>query len=430
MPSCERAISRMTFLCLSVTLAVQFLSRDTREQPFRDLQETFGSVASYLRDRAGARGHRVRGLCPFGLDKPADVLVGHDDGDPHGRQPCRSARLLEPPVVRKATASVELGRLFPRPNRIRRHLRCSLDILPASDQNRSRAILPSLLQNRLFLHRGRGDRQRRRVRYRGIQRSLKQRNQLLEQTVEKGTIALQQQEEELKRAREIQQMLLPSKLPQPAGAQIAGAWQPAREVGGDYFDVIQLDEKRIGICVGDVAGKGITAALLMANLQASFRALATADASPQVVCTKLNKFLCANTAPGKFVTFFYAVLDAEGPTLTYENAGHSPGLLLRSNGTTESLQGGGAVLGALPDWTYQDYVTRLQPGDKLLLSTDGITEAENAQLEEFGEERLIEVARARDGSALDIQRAIMQQVTTFCNGNFRDDATLLVLRIS
>ena len=262
-----------------------------------------------------------------------------------------------------------------------------------------------------------------------LQRKLKERNQALEQTVEKGTIALQQQEEELKRAREIQQMLLPSTLPQPAGAQIAGAWQPAREVGGDYFDVIQLDEKRVGICVGDVAGKGITAALLMANLQASFRAFATADASPQVVCTKLNKFLCANTAPGKFVTFFYAVLDTDGRTLTYENAGHSPGLLLRSNGTTESLQGGGAVLGALPDWTYQDYVAKLQPGDKLLLSTDGITEAENAQLEEFGEERLVQAARAQDGSALDIQRAIMQQVTNFCGGSFRDDATLLVLRI-
>ena len=263
-----------------------------------------------------------------------------------------------------------------------------------------------------------------------FQRKLKERNELLEQTVEKGTIALQQQEEELKRAREIQQMLLPNKLPQLAGAQIAGAWQPAREVGGDYFDVIQLDERRIGICVGDVAGKGITAALLMANLQASFRAFATAEASPEVVCTKLNKFLCANIASGKFVTFFYAVFDADTRTLTYENAGHSPGLLLRSSGVTESLRGGGAVLGALPDWTFQNYTTQLQAGDKLLLSTDGITEAENLQLEEFGDERLQEVARGHDGSALDIQRAIMQQVTEFCGGNFRDDATLLVLRMS
>src|SRR5271166_985798 len=235
---------------------------------------------------------------------------------------------------------------------------------------------------------------------------------------------------ELAAAREIQQMLLPSTLPQLAGVQIAGAWQPAREVGGDYFDVIQLDKDRLGICVGDVAGKGITAALLMANLQASLRAFATTEASPQVVCTKLNKFLCANIASGKFVTFFYAVLDADARTLTYENAGHSPGLLLRSNGTNESLPGGGAVLGALPDWTYQDYGVKLQPGDKLLLSTDGITEAENDQVEEFGDERLLEAARARDGSALEIQRAIMQQVTAFCGGNFRDDATLLVLRIS
>jgi phosphoserine phosphatase RsbU/P len=263
-----------------------------------------------------------------------------------------------------------------------------------------------------------------------LQRKFKQRNQLLEQTVEKGNIALQQQEEELKRAREIQQMLLPSKLPQLSGIQMSGAWQPAREIGGDYFDAIQFDERRIGICVGDVAGKGITAALLMANLQASFRAFATAEASPRIVCTKLNKFLCANTAPNKFVTFFYGVFDADARTLTYENAGHTPGLLLRKNGTTESLRGGGAVLGAIPDWTYQDYVENLQSGDKLVLSTDGITEAENTTLEEFGEDRLLEAARSRDGSALDIQQTIMHQVTTFCGGNFRDDATLLVLRIS
>src|SRR5580700_12130143 len=263
-----------------------------------------------------------------------------------------------------------------------------------------------------------------------VQRKLKERNQLLEQTVEKGTIALQQQEEELKRAREIQQLLLPSTLPQPAGVQIAGAWQPAREVGGDYFDVIQLDKDRVGICIGDVAGKGITAALLMANLQASFRAFATPEASPQVVCTKLNKFLCANIASGKFVTFFYTVLDADTRTLVYENAGHCPGLLIRGNGAAELLRGSGAVLGVLPDWIYQDSTVQLERGDTLLLSTDGITEAENTRLEEFGEQRLLEAARARNGSAPDTQRAVMQQVTAYCDGNFRDDATLLVLRVS
>jgi phosphoserine phosphatase RsbU/P len=259
---------------------------------------------------------------------------------------------------------------------------------------------------------------------------LQERNELLQQTVEKGTIALQQQEEELKRAREIQQMLLPNVLPQLAGVQISGAWQPAREVGGDYFDVIALGEKRLGICIGDVAGKGITAALLMANLQASFRAFATADASPQAVCTKLNKFLSANLASGKFVTFFYAVLDSDRRTLIYENAGHCPGLLIRGNGAAELLRGSGAVLGVLPDWIYQDSTVQLERGDTLLLSTDGVTEAENARLEEFGEQRLLEAARARNGSALDTQRAVMQQVTAYCGGNFRDDATLLVLRVS
>lgn len=263
-----------------------------------------------------------------------------------------------------------------------------------------------------------------------VQKKLRERNQLLEQTVEKGTIKLQEQEEELKRAREIQQALLPNTLPQIPGAQIAGAWQPARAVGGDYFDVIKLDDNRVGICVGDVAGKGITAALLMANLQASFRALATADATPKGVCTKLNAFLCANTAPGKFVTFFYAVLNMEDRTLTYENAGHCPGLLLRANGETESLAGGGAVLGALPDWAYANYSVQLHPGDKLLLTTDGISEAEDTKLEEFGEARMLEAARAQNGSAMETQRAIMQQVTAFCGGNFRDDATVVVLAMT
>ncbi len=259
---------------------------------------------------------------------------------------------------------------------------------------------------------------------------LHERNELLQQTVDKGTIALQEQEEELKRAREIQERLLPSSLPQLPGVQITGAWQPARAVGGDYFDVIKLDDNRLGICVGDVAGKGITAALLMANLQASFRSLAPYDADPQGVCTKLNSFLCANIAPGKFVTFFYAVLDAEKRTLTYENAGHCPGLLLRASGETVTLPGGGAVLGALPDWTYANHEVRLQHGDKVLLTTDGITEAENSDLEEFGEARLLEVARSSDGGAAETQRAIMQQVTTFCRGNFRDDATLVVLALT
>jgi sigma-B regulation protein RsbU (phosphoserine phosphatase) len=143
-----------------------------------------------------------------------------------------------------------------------------------------------------------------------------------------------------------------------------------------------------------------------------------------------DKFLSANLASGKFVAFFHAVLDADRRTLIYENAGHCPGLLIRGNGAAELLRGSGAVLGVLPDWIYQDSTVQLERGDTLLLSTDGVTEAENTRLEEFGEQRLLEAARTRNGSVLDTQRAVMQQVTAYCGGNFRDDATLLVLRVS
>jgi sigma-B regulation protein RsbU (phosphoserine phosphatase) len=229
--------------------------------------------------------------------------------------------------------------------------------------------------------------------FRQRQRKLQEKNVELEQAVERGSVQLQQQEQELSRASEIQQGLLPKTLPQLPGVQIAGAWQPARTVSGDYFDVIQLDEHRLGICIGDVAGKGITAALLMANLQAAFRVFATPEAAPASVCSKLNTFLCGNVAPGKFITFFYAVLDANERTLSYENAGHSPGLLLRSSGQVEVLKGDGAVLGLLPEWSYKGSVVRLDAGDRLLLFTDGVTEAANRQEEEFGEERLIQAAR-------------------------------------
>jgi sigma-B regulation protein RsbU (phosphoserine phosphatase) len=262
---------------------------------------------------------------------------------------------------------------------------------------------------------------------RQVQRRLQEKNEQLEKQVEKGNVQLQVQEQELDRAREIQRALLPKTLPQLPGIQLAGAWQPARVVGGDYFDVVRLDSKRLGLCVGDVAGKGISAALLMANLQASFRALATADAPPSAVCAKLNAFLCSNLATGKFITLFYGILDAERRTLTYESAGHCPALLLKKSGQVDALRGEGAVLGVLPDWTYRDSVVSLAAGDKLLLYTDGVTEAENQAGAEFGEARLVQAARRADGSAENTQRNIMEAVSDFCNANFADDATLVVV---
>jgi sigma-B regulation protein RsbU (phosphoserine phosphatase) len=264
-----------------------------------------------------------------------------------------------------------------------------------------------------------------------IQNRLQEKNRQLEQAVEKGTIALQQQEQELDRAREIQQDLLPKVLPQLPQVELSGAWQPARTVGGDYFDVIQLDANRLGICIGDVAGKGITAALLMANLQASFRAFATADETPAGVCAKLNTFLCNNVAPGKFITFFYAILDAENRSLCYENAGHCPAILLKAGGQSELLRGDGAVLGVLPDWSYKNSSVQLDEGDRLLLFTDGVTEANNAQAEEFGNDRIIQSVQSNNGAitALATRRRIMEEVSKFCSSNFQDDATILVAAI-
>jgi sigma-B regulation protein RsbU (phosphoserine phosphatase) len=143
---------------------------------------------------------------------------------------------------------------------------------------------------------------------------LERRNVELEQTVERGTAQLEIQEQEFERAREIQQSLLPKDIPQLAGFEVAGAWQPARSVSGDYYDVLKLDEHRLGICIADVVGKGVSAALLMANVQAAVRAFANSSESPAQVCAKVNGLLHENIATGKYVTFLYGILDGEART--------------------------------------------------------------------------------------------------------------------
>ena len=262
-----------------------------------------------------------------------------------------------------------------------------------------------------------------------VQRKLKEKNEQLEQAVQRGTVALAAQEEELNRARDIQTGLLPKTLPQHANLELAGEWQPARAIGGDYFDVVQLDADRFGICIGDVAGKGLTASLLMANLQAAFRAYATADASPAEVCSKLNAFVCGNVATGKFITFFYAILDARRRTLQYENAGHCPALLLHAQGAPEMLCGQGGVLGITQEWSYVNESKAVVAGDRLLLFTDGVTEAENAQAVEFGSERIVQAAGPVGTSAAESKTKVMQEVAKFCRGEFRDDVTLLVAAV-
>jgi sigma-B regulation protein RsbU (phosphoserine phosphatase) len=263
-----------------------------------------------------------------------------------------------------------------------------------------------------------------------IQMLLRERNVQLETALAAETSVVRNQEQELARARQIQQDLLPKSIPQLRGIQVAGAWQPASAVSGDYYDVLALDEHRLAVCIGDVVGKGITAALLMANLQAAFRAFATADASPASVCGKLNTFMCGNVACGKFISFFYCIVDARDRSLFYENAGHCPAQLIRRSGETLSLSGEGAVLGVLPDWNYRNNRLQLESGDHLILFTDGVTEAEDAYGTEFGEERVVRALQNAAGhSAEEVRRALMEAVTGYCSGNFRDDATVVVLAV-
>jgi len=259
--------------------------------------------------------------------------------------------------------------------------------------------------------------------------SLERRNVELQSMVRAGAARLEIQDEELQRAREIQISLLPKEISQLPGFEVASAWQPARAVGGDYFDVLKLGENRLAICIADVSGKGVPAALLMANVQASLRASVRDLDSPARVCSIINGMLCASIAADRFVTFFCGVLDSASRNFRYCNAGH-PYPILVSCGTVRALDQGGAVLGVFPAWTYQESSVNLSSGDRLLLFTDGITEAEGPRGEEFGMERVAAFAKTyAANSAAKINQQLLAQVTEFCGAQFRDDATLLVLAV-
>ncbi len=237
-------------------------------------------------------------------------------------------------------------------------------------------------------------------------------------------------EEELAEAREIQQGLLPKMMPRLRGFEIAHAWQPAQAVSGDYFDVRTFSERHAALCIADVVGKGMPAALLMSNVQAAVKASASETITPRQLCERVNQVMCGNTAGHKFITFFYGLLDAQRKKLTYANAGHNPPMLARRDGACLRLTEGGAVLGIFAEWKYEQGEIELRSGDRLLLYTDGVTEARNSDGEEFGEERLLEVLAAhRRLSATRLQERIMAAVTEFSGGHFHDDATLMVMAV-
>jgi phosphoserine phosphatase RsbU/P len=240
-----------------------------------------------------------------------------------------------------------------------------------------------------------------------------------------------EQEHEIAEARAIQEGFLPKEIPQLAGYEIASAWQSARVVGGDYFDVLPFDDETCGLCIADVAGKGLPAALLMSNLQAAVRGLASPSLAPEDLCTRLNALLCRNMASDRFVTLFYAHLDGPARLLRYVSAGHNSPFVLHSDGSHERLREGGVVLGVFANQAFQNGVIELRSGDRVVLFTDGVTEACNADEDEFGEERLLTVLRENHSrSAAQIQKEILLAVSAFSRGIWRDDATLLVVGVS
>jgi serine phosphatase RsbU (regulator of sigma subunit) len=235
---------------------------------------------------------------------------------------------------------------------------------------------------------------------------------------------------EMQQAALIQKGLLPSKPPSIQGLDIAGKTTACRTVGGDYFDFIEFPDGRVAMLVGDVAGKGMPASLLMSSLQARVQVLFEDADDLAKKIGRLNKTICSNCPDNRFITFFMTVANPATGELIYTNAGHNPPLIVRKSGGFETLAGGGVILGILPMAVYKENAAKMEPGDILVLFSDGVTEAANSKDEDFGEARLAEVVAANsDRPAADIIEVIDAAVSEFTQGApAADDITLVIVR--
>lgn len=240
----------------------------------------------------------------------------------------------------------------------------------------------------------------------------------------------QRLENELQLASEIQQRFQPTAAPQLPGYEFQGISFPCYEIGGDYYDFIRKDDGRLVITLGDVSGKGTAAALLMSSLHAAVHAQCSATNSIVDTICAVNRYLAENIPSNRFVTLFYAELDPITGVLSFINAGHNPPLIVHAGGTVENLSSGGLPLGIRPDATYREGRTQLQNGDVLVIYSDGVSEAPNAEGEEFGTARLQEVvARNIDASAAGIRDRIEAALTKFAQGTpASDDITLVIAK--
>jgi serine phosphatase RsbU (regulator of sigma subunit) len=236
--------------------------------------------------------------------------------------------------------------------------------------------------------------------------------------------------QELEIARLVQARLFPQTLPPFGPLEYAGVCVQARQVGGDYYDFLNLGQERLGLVVGDIAGKGIAAALLMANLQANLRSqCAIALEHPQRFLESVNQLFFENTIESAYATLFFAEYDTRACRLRYANCGHLPGLILRSDSTLDRLASTCTVLGLFEDWKCSIGESSLSPGDTLVLYTDGVTEAFNDHGEEFGEQHLVaSLRRHREQKPRELMNSILDDVKQFSPHEQHDDITLLVAR--
>ena len=235
-------------------------------------------------------------------------------------------------------------------------------------------------------------------------------------------------QQELEIAKQVQARLFPQTLPPFKSLDYAGSCIQARHVGGDYYDFLALGQGRLGLLIGDISGKGIAAALLMANLQANLRSqFALAREQPQLLLQSVNRLFYENTVDSAYATFFFADYEERAQRLRYANCGHLPALLLRHDGSLERLHSTGTVLGLFKDWECPAAECALYPGDTFVLYTDGVTESCNVAGEEFGEQRLVDVLQQRGKlSANMLLGSVVEEIQRFSPPEQHDDITLIV----
>jgi sigma-B regulation protein RsbU (phosphoserine phosphatase) len=245
------------------------------------------------------------------------------------------------------------------------------------------------------------------------------------------TIDKQRMEQELSVAKTIQKGLLPKSIPKTEGYEIAAINDSSQQVGGDYYDVIPLSGHEFVLAIGDVAGKGVPASLLMANVQAALRTIAPLRLPMTDATARINTIIHGNTSADKFITFFWGILDTKEHSFSYVNAGHNPPYLVHADGSMRALDAGGLILGIMEQTPpYGIETVQLQPDDMIVCYTDGVNEAMSKEMEEFSDERLQQLLTDnRDLSADDLLQYIRDEIVSFTVGaDQSDDITMLIIR--